>query len=318
MTATALRTVAKAPRNAPKPVARRSARTITEAPRKDIYQTVTDQIIEQLEAGVAPWARPWSAGNRPANIALPYSVASGKPYSGVNILLLWGSQIAGGYRSAGWLTFKACADLGGNVRKGSKGTPIVFASQFVPEAERAKPVEDQRSMSFLKTFYVFNVEQCEGLPAELYGEGEPISLEHQIEGAERVIRETGADFRIGGNRAFYAPGPDFIQVPPQISFHEPVNYYRTCFHEIGHWTGSAKRLARKFGTSFGTKDYAREELVAEMSSAFVCASLGISPTVRHADYLGSWLTVLREDNRAIFKAASMASKAADFILQIER
>jgi antirestriction protein ArdC len=110
------------------------------------------------------------------------------------------------------------------------------------------------------------------------------------------------------------PAADFIQVPPQPAFHEQINYYRTCFHELGHWTGHTSRLARDLSGAMGSRNYAREELVAEMASAFVCATLGIVPTVRHADYLGSWLDVLREDNRAIFRAASLATKAADFIL----
>jgi len=132
--------------------------------------------------------------------------------------------------------------------------------------------------------------------------------------AEQVIAASGVDFRIGGDRAFYAPGPDFVQVPPQPAFFDQINWYRTALHELTHATGHASRLDRHLVSSFGTKDYAREELVAEMGSAFLCASLGIVPTVRHADYLASWLAVLREDNRAIFRAASAASKAADWLL----
>ncbi|MGL4285021.1 MAG: zincin-like metallopeptidase domain-containing protein, partial [Phreatobacter sp.] len=132
--------------------------------------------------------------------------------------------------------------------------------------------------------------------------------------AEAVIAASGIDFRVGGNRAFYVPAHDYVQVPPQPAFFEQINYYRTCLHELTHATGHASRLARNLTTGFGTKDYAREELVAEMGSAFLCAALGIVPTVRHADYLGSWLDVLREDNRAIFRAASAATKAADWLL----
>jgi antirestriction protein ArdC len=130
----------------------------------------------------------------------------------------------------------------------------------------------------------------------------------------RTIAATGADFRIGGDRAFYNPTYDFIQVPPPDAYFEPINWHRTALHELGHWTGAAKRLDRDLSGSFGSKKYAREELVAEITSAFVCASLGIVPTVRHADYIGSWLEVLREDDRAIVRAASAASKAADYLL----
>ncbi|WOI52215.1 zincin-like metallopeptidase domain-containing protein [Parvularcula sp. LCG005] len=132
--------------------------------------------------------------------------------------------------------------------------------------------------------------------------------------AERLIHATGADFRVGGDSAYYVPSHDFILVPPQAAFLNQINYYRTCFHELGHWTGHAARLARDLTTKFGTKDDAREELVAEMASAFLCAEMGIVPTVRHADYLANWLDVLREDKRAVFRAASLASKAADFVL----
>ena len=283
-------------------------------PRRDVYAEVTAKIIAELEAGIAPWVRPWNKGNRPASVALPYSVATGRPYSGINVLLLWGAGIAGGYGSSGWLTFKAALDLGGHVRKGEKGTMIVYASRFTPAAERSKPLDEQRSAMMLKSYTVFNVEQCEGLPADLYVSAEPISAEHQIEHAEALIKRTGADFRIGGDQAYYVPALDFIQVPPQPAFKEPINYYRTCFHELGHWTGHASRLDRRIMNATGSKDYAREELVAEMSAAFVCATLGIEPTVCHADYIGGWLAVLKEDNRAIFRAASLASKAASFIL----
>jgi antirestriction protein ArdC len=132
--------------------------------------------------------------------------------------------------------------------------------------------------------------------------------------AEDVIAASAVDFRIGGNRAFYVPALDYVQVPPQPAFFEQINYYRTALHELTHATGHASRLDRKLLNGFGSKDYAREELVAEMGSAFLCAALGIEPTVRHADYLASWLEVLREDNRAIFRAASAATKAADWIL----
>ena len=142
----------------------------------------------------------------------------------------------------------------------------------------------------------------------------PLPEREIVPQAEALIAATGADFRIGGDRAFYVPSGDFMQVPPQPAFFEQINYYRTCFHELSHWTGHDTRLARDQSGRFGSKHYAREELVAEMASAFLCAALGIVPTVRHADYLASWLEVLREDNRAIFRAASQASKAADFIL----
>jgi antirestriction protein ArdC len=135
--------------------------------------------------------------------------------------------------------------------------------------------------------------------------------------ADSLIRNSGADFRIGGGEAYYSPSGDYVAVPPQAAFHEPINWFRTALHEMGHWTGHRSRLARDQSGGFGSTLYAKEELVAEMASAFTCASLGIVPTVRHSDYIGSWLAVLREDERAIFKAASAATKAADYLLGME-
>jgi antirestriction protein ArdC len=161
---------------------------------------------------------------------------------------------------------------------------------------------------------VFNTDQCEHLPAELTSAPAPVPDGLILPHAEALIAVTGADFRIGGDRAFYRPVHDFIQVPRPEAYFEPINWHRTALHELGHWTGHPSRLGRDLSGHFGSALYAKEELVAEMTSAFVCASLGIVPTVRHADYIGSWLEVLREDNRAIVRAASAASKAADYLL----
>ena len=207
--------------------------------------------------------------------------------------------------------------MGGNVKKGERGTTVCYADRFIPkgEIERAQQEgTEPEAVPFLKRFTVFNVAQCDGLPDRVLAVAPVLPERELIPHAEALIAATKADFRIGSARAFYVPAADYIQVPPQPAFFEQINYYRTCFHELGHWTGHALRLARDLSGPYGSKRYAREELVAEMASAFVCASLGIVPTVRHADYLGSWLEVLREDNRAIFRAASAASKAADFVL----
>ena len=285
------------------------------AGKPSLYQEVTDRIIAELEQGRVPWVQPW--GRAKVGLGLPRNAATGRRYSGVNILILWGAVIERGFAGQHWLTFRQALDLGGSVRKGEHGTTVCYADRFIPkdEQERARREGGEAAaVPFLKRFTVFNVAQCDGLPA--LGEGTSAQLPERelIPQAEALIAATGADFRIGGERAFYVPSGDFIQVPPQPAFHEQINYYRTCFHELGHWTGAGHRLARDLSGRSGSKPYAREELVAEMASAFICAALGIVPTVRHADYLGAWLAVLREDNRAIFRAASQASKAADFIL----
>ncbi|TIX00698.1 zincin-like metallopeptidase domain-containing protein [Mesorhizobium sp.] len=280
-----------------------------------LYQEITDRIIAELERGTVPWVKPW--GSAKAGLGLPKNAASGRAYSGINILILWGAVIERGFPSQNWLTFRQALALGGNVRKGEHGTTIVHADRFVPkdEKERAKADGDEpQAVPYLKRFTVFNVAQCDNLPDHLYPAAEPLPEREIVPQAEALIHSCGADFRIGGDRAFYMPGSDFLQVPPQPAFFHQIDYYRTCFHELGHWTGHPTRLARDLSGSFGSKAYAREELVAEIAAAFVCSSLGIEPTVRHADYIGSWLTVLREDNRAIFRAASHASKAADFLL----
>lgn len=248
---------------------------------------------------------------------LPRNAGSGRAYSGINVLILWGEVIARGFASQGWLTFRQALDAGGCVRKGERGTCVVYADKFVPEAERERAGADgceARSIAFLKRFTVFNVAQCDGLP-ERFAKQSPPLPEREIEPvAEALIAATGADFRIGGARAFYMPGHDYVQVPPQPAFRHRQDYYRTALHELGHWTGHSSRLARDQSHAFGSAGYAREELVAELASAFLCAALGIQPSVRHADYLAGWLDVLRADSRAIFRAASLASKAADYLL----
>jgi antirestriction protein ArdC len=210
---------------------------------------------------------------------------------------------------------------GGCVRKGERGHTIFYADRFTPEngREQGEGAEGEpRSIPFLKRFVVFNAAQCDGLPPRLTADPTPLPPCEQHESAEALIAATGADFRIGGARAFYDVGGDYVQVPPQPAFTHQIDFYRTALHELGHWTGSAARLARDQSGRFGSALYAREELCAELASAFLCAALGIVPTVRHADYLGSWLAVWRADNRAIFKAASQASKAADFLLAFVR
>jgi len=289
--------------------------------RAQLYDEVTARIIAQLEAGRFPWVQPWGNGAQggaagPAP-GLPHNALTGRAYSGVNVLLLWGSVIEGGYPSQGWLTFKQALEAGGHVRKGEKGVSVVYADRFTPQAEKERASasgEDARSIPFLKRFTVFNIAQCEGLRDGLFSDPEPLPEREIVPVAEEVIAASGIPFRIGGAKAFYVPSQDYVQVPPQPAFFDQINYYRTALHEITHGSGHVSRLNRNLLNSFGSKDYAREELVAEMGSAFLCAALGIVPTVRHADYLGSWLEVLREDNRAIFKAASQASKAADWLL----
>lgn len=287
------------------------------AGKPNLYDEVTARIIAELEEGRAPWAQPWGTPDAKAGLGLPKNALTGRTYSGVNILILWHHVVRAGFSTQTWLTYRQAQEMGGHVMKGERGVTACHADTFISKAERERAARDGDEpgrVPFLKRFTLFNVEQCEDLPEDAYAGAAPLPKAEIIPHAECLIEATGADFRVGGTKAFYVPSEDFIRVPPQPAFFEQINYYRTCFHELGHWTGHKARLDRDLSHSFGSKPYAREELVAEMASAFVCAALGITPTVRHTDYIGSWLEVLKEDNRAIFRAASHASKAADFIL----
>ncbi|SMG33660.1 ArdC family protein [Paracoccus sp. J56] len=285
--------------------------------RTNLYDEITSKIIGELEQGRLPWVQPWGTATTKAPLAMPVNVSTGRPYSGINVLILWGAVIEHGFPGQGWLTFRQALSLGGNVRKGERGTTVVYADRFTPEDEKRRAREtgeEPGRIPFLKRFTVFNAAQCDGLPTEIATVAPPTPpglIEPRV---EALIKATGIDFRIGGNRAFYMPSQDFVMVPPPQAYPEPINWHRTALHELGHASGHSSRLARDFSGSFGTKKCAFEELVAQINAAFCCASLGIVPTVHHADYIGSWLEVLREDNRAIVRAASQASKAADWIL----
>ena len=294
-----------------------STRARSGSERRSLYDEITAKIVAELEAGRAPWAQPWGTSAENAWVAMPTNVATGRRYSGINVLILWGAVIEGGFASQGFLTFRQALGLGGAVRKGEHGVTVVYADRYTPEEDKrdaAGTREKPRTIPFLKRFTVFNAEQCDGLPAELTAGSPSIETDLVEPKVEALIMSTGIDFRIGGDRAFYVPAEDYVRVPPPQAYFEPINWHRTALHELAHATGHASRLKRDLSGAFGTKKYAFEELVAEMSGAFSCASLGIVPTVRHADYIGSWLEVLREDNRAIVRAASAASKAADYLL----
>ena len=285
--------------------------------RASLYEEITCKIIAELEAGRLPWVQPWGSAAVSAPLAMPKNAATGRGYSGINVLILWGAVVQHGFSCQNWLTFRQALSLGGNVRKGERGTTIVYADRFVPENEKRRAQEvgdDVQAIPFLKRFTVFSTDQCEGLPDDLTTTPPPIPEGLILPQVEQLIRASGADLRLGGDRAFYSPVADYIQVPRPEVYFEPVNWHRTALHELGHWTGHSSRLARDLSGGFGSKSYGREELVAEMTAAFCCASLGVVPTVRHADYVGAWLEILREDDRAIVRAASAASKAADFIL----
>lgn len=303
------------PRSSPQP--RSGADRTARAGRTGLYQEITCRIIAELDAGRLPWVQPWGTSAVQAPLAMPKNASTGRRYSGINVLILWGAVIQHGFSGQSWLTFRQALALGGCVRRGERGTTVVFAHRFTPDAERDRAHEQNekaRTIPFLKRFTVFNTDQCEGLPPELDTMAPPPPEGMMLPEVEALIRASGADLRIGGARACYDVGGDFVRVPPPQAYFEPVNWHRTALHELGHWSGAASRLGRDLSGGYRSKSYAREELVAEMTAAFACATLGIVPTVRHADYIGAWLEVLREDDRAIVRAASAASRAADYLL----
>ena len=298
-------------------MSRSAARARTGQDRPSLYQEITDKIIAELEAGRVPWVQPWGTVAANASLAMPKNATTHRQYSGINVLILWGAVIEHSFSTQNWLTFRQALSLGANVRKGEHGTTVVYADRFVPDEERRRADRDgdePSAIPFLKRFTVFNTDQCENLPPELTTAPAPVPEGLILPHAEALIRATGIEFRIGGERAFYSPVHDFIQVPRPEVYFEPINWHRTALHELAHASGHTSRLNRDLSGSFASKKYAYEEIVAEITSAFMCASLGIVPTVRHADYIGSWLEVLRDDDRAIVRAASAASKAADYLL----
>jgi antirestriction protein ArdC len=293
-----------------------------ESKRADIYDKITDRIIEDLAEGIRPWMKPWSADNTEGRITRPLR-HNGTPYSGMNVLLLWSEHISRGFASSMWMTFKQALELGAAVRKGETGSTVVFASRFTTSEADGTGGAVDREIPFLKAYSVFNVEQIDGLPDHYFDQPvantDPIE---RIETAERFFRNTGVIVRHGGNQAFYAPGPDLIQMPPLQSFRDVASYYATLSHEATHWTSPKDRVGRDLSRySKARSERAREELIAELGSCFLCADLGIVPELEprpdHAAYLQSWLSILANDKRAIFQAAAHAQRAVSYLHSLQ-
>jgi antirestriction protein ArdC len=288
--------------------------TASTQPRTDVYTRVTAKIIADLEQGVRPWQKPWNSKHTAGRITRPLR-ANGEPYRGVNVLLLWSEALDKSYSASTWLTYKQAASVGAQVRKGEHGSFVVYADKITKAETDDQGQESERHIPFMKSYTVFNVEQIDGLPAHYYAQSQPLQPVERIEHAETFFAATGIAVRHGGNRAFYSPSRDIVQMPPRESFVNAEAYCATLSHELTHSTAHPSRLARELGKRFGDQAYAAEELIAEMGSAFLCADLGITPEVRedHAAYLAHWLQVLKADKRAIFTAASQAQRAADFL-----
>ena len=288
--------------------------------RIDLYTRVTDAILADLERGVRPWLQPWNAERAAGRIARPLR-AGGQPYKGINVLMLWTAAMNQNFAAPIWMTFRQAKELQGNVRKGAKGSLVVYADRITKTETAEDGQENERDIYFLKGYTVFNVEQIEGLPPRFYAAASPpLDPAQRSASADRFFAGTGAAIRHGGNRAYYAPEPDYVQMPPFASFTDAESYYSTLAHELTHWTKHPTRLDRDFGRrTFGDAGYAREELVAEIGAAFLCCDLGITPEPRddHAAYLDHWLGVLKADKRAIFQAAAHAQRAVDYLHHIQ-
>lgn len=283
--------------------------------KKDVRQEVTDRIIEIMERGTEAWRKTWSVA---AAHGMPINGATGVAYRGVNVLTLWLAAQEQGFGSCRWMTFKQASMCGGQVRRGERGTQIVFYQMKERAEENDRGEEEVRRFPMLKAYTVFNVHQIDGLPDHLADRvsdlcPDPFSAN---ELAEQVIRSTGAQITHGGDRAAYSPSLDRIVMPQPESFEAPEAYYGTALHELAHWTGHSSRLNRDLSGRFGDDAYAAEELIAELAAAFCAASLGfIDATVEgHASYLDSWIRVLKADKSAIFTAASAAQAAHDFLM----
>jgi antirestriction protein ArdC len=279
--------------------------------KRDLYAEVTARIIAELEAGAAPWVKPFSVTSG-ANT--PCNAVTNRPYSGCNVVLLWMAQAAG-YRTPRYLTFKQALDLGGNVRKGEHGTKIIFVKQLQVRGEGGEDDQATRVLPMLREYTVFNIEQCEGLPDRALTVGE-ITLRNRDERDPTIddfFACSGADIREGFGEAFYRPSGDFISMPAFAAFKSAAHFYGVAFHEMGHWTGGKKRLDRDLRSRFGERAYAAEELIAELCAAFLCAEFSLDGDMRHAGYIASWISLLKADSRAFFTACSKAQAAADYL-----
>jgi antirestriction protein ArdC len=295
------------------------SKTTRTAVKPNIYQIVTDRIIHSLKAGVIPWEKPWKTPHFHGS-PFPRNFRTGKPYRGVNVLLLWSSPSSSPF----WLTFKQAQELKGAVRKGEKGTQIVFYKQLHNRKNDEKATDEKKVRApFVLCYYtVFNVEQCDGLPLPQIDQPATTNEIETDETCEAIL--TGWTNRPALHltseheyRAYYRPSTDSVHMPARSRFVDAPHFYSTLFHELVHSTGHQSRLNRTFGAGFGDELYSKEELIAEMGAAFLCAIAGIAN--EHTDrnttaYIQNWISQLQEDNRLIVQAAANAQKAVDSIL----
>ena len=288
--------------------------------RADVYQEITDQMIGMIEAGTRPWSKSWNGSTAP-NIPLR---STGVPYRGINVLTLWVAAMTKGYGSPHWLTFKQALALGGCVRKGEKGSTVVYANKIVVDDAKGYQGGEQgedgkRQVAFLKRYTVFNAEQIDGIeekyptPAPIITATNPDERDAEL---DVLFGRVPVTLKHHGSQPYYQPSGDHVVMPEFADFHTSDDYYSTLAHELTHATGHVDRLARPSLISTKREDYAREELVAELGAAFISGAIGIKLHDRedHAAYLAIWLQTLRSDKRAIFAAATQAQAATDWLL----
>jgi len=282
------------------------------------YKQITDRILAELANGIAPWAKPWKADKGASKVSLssgfPMNFTTRKAYRGVNVWLLMMAVSENGFTSNLWATFKQVAALKGTVKKGAKAERVFFMSKIEkkPTGAEGEKINDNGMVEVwvLKGYSVFNFDQIEGIELSAEQIATPSVMPEDM---AEFIDVVGVDLRHGGNSAFFSPAGDFIGMPKPEQFDSLDHYKATLFHEVGHWTGTADRLNREFGKRFGDRAYAAEELVAELSSAFLAMEYGIEAKLRHADYIGSWIKLLQDHEQAFFRAASEAQKVLDFL-----
>lgn len=279
----------------------------TTTPKRDIHAEVTKTIITLMESGNLPWEKPWEKGADRADGFMPYNAVSKKNYSGINTLLLWAASRTYGRNS--WVTFKQAQELGGTVKKGEKASLVIFYKKLRIED---KVTKEKKDIPMLRHYYVFNTEQCEGLKLPAL---QPVIPPASPSGAVLdIANRLAVDLHHGGDRACFIPSQDSVHMPRFEKFKGEAEYSAVLAHELTHWTGHEKRLKRDLSGMFGCEKYAKEELIAEMGSAFLCAELGIEYEARHhAAYLQSWIKAAKEDTKFIFQSAAAASKAVSML-----
>ena len=277
----------------------------------EIHRLIADQVIEAMKTSGTDWVKSWTTPTG----QLPTSMSTGKQYNGINLLILGMTRAANNYGSHHWATYKQWASMGAQVKKGGKSTPVIF---YKPLRVEDKATGENKTVPLLRTFAIFNADQVDGYEAPaIVDDIDHTKLVQPNTVADQLASRAGCDVRFSDpDRAFYSPAHDFVNMPRATQFDTVTDYAATLLHELTHWTGHESRLDRNLSMGNGTKDYAKEELVAELGAAMMCGSLGITPAPRadHAQYLAGWMQRLKDDPKVIFQAAAKASTAADWLI----